>query len=73
MLRSRWFFYPSEPLEDTEANGNEPTTEEIYNHVFSALNASTSLNDYITVDENIIMAPVLTDSEIVETVQDKCL
>lgn len=60
----------SDPLEETEANGSEPIIEDIYNRVSSVSNVYTSLNDYIPVDENIFTIPVLTDGEIVETVQD---
>jgi hypothetical protein len=45
-----------------EENKMEPTLGEMFNHVSKLLNVSHSLNEYVTVDENVTTAQMLMDS-----------
>ena len=66
-------FILNSETEQPEENEIDPTLSEMFNRVSSVLNVSISLNEYVTVDENVTTAPVLTDTDIVETVQvDNC-
>ena len=64
-------FILNSEIKQTKCEESEigPTLSEMFNSVSSALNVSVSLNEYMSVYENITTAPVLTDSDIIEIVQ----